>query len=45
MGLLSELALETGSQLWIERVGDRDESANIIEDGLVADQATEQVAE
>lgn len=36
MGLLAELAGETGSQLWIERVGDKDESAIIIEDGLVA---------
>lgn len=35
MALLAQLAQETESQLWIERVGDRDESAVIIEDGMV----------
>lgn len=35
MRLLAELAEETGSQVWVERVGDGDESAVVIEDGMV----------
>lgn len=37
MRLLAELAEETGSQLWVERVGDGDASAIVIEDGMVRD--------
>lgn len=37
MKLLAELAAETGSQVWLERVGDGDEAAVIIEDGEVRD--------
>lgn len=35
LALLAQLAHETDSQLWVERVGDRDQSAVIIEDGMV----------
>lgn len=35
MRLLAELAQQTASQVWVERVSDRDESAIIIEDGMV----------
>lgn len=45
MRLLAELAAETGSQLWVERVGEQDESAIIIEDGLVRESAVQGAAE
>lgn len=35
--LLAELAEEVGAQVWVERVGDGDEAAIIIEDGAVRD--------
>lgn len=35
MALLAELAAEHDLQVWLERVGDRDKSAIIIEDGMV----------
>lgn len=37
MALLAQLAQETDTQLWVERVGDRDQSAVIIEDGMVVE--------
>jgi DNA repair exonuclease SbcCD ATPase subunit len=45
MQLLAELARETDSQLWIERVGDRDETAVIIEDGMVRESVEEPAAQ
>jgi len=41
MRLLAELAIETDSQLWVERVMDGDPSAIIIEDGEVQGQESE----
>lgn len=35
MRLLAELAEQTGSQVWVERVGTKDASAVVIEDGAV----------
>jgi DNA repair ATPase RecN len=45
MRLLAELARETDSQVWIERVGSGDASAVIIEDGAVLDASGEAAAE
>jgi len=46
LALLAELAKETGAQCWIERVGNGDEGAIIIEDGsvLVAEAVPERTA-
>jgi hypothetical protein len=35
LNLLAQLARDFGGQVWIERVGEGDESAVIIEDGMV----------
>lgn len=35
MGLLAKLATDAGAQIWLERVGDTDDCAVIIEDGMV----------
>lgn len=43
--LLAKLAEETGSQLWIERVGTKDTGAIIIEDGEVVGASAEAAAE
>lgn len=45
MRQLAELAAEHDLQLWIERVGDRDASAIVIEDGMVRGDALEGAAE
>lgn len=45
MALLAQLAQETDSQIWVERVSDRDESAVIIEDGLVVERAGSEAAQ
>ena len=39
MRQLAELAAEHSLQLWVERVGDRDASAIVIEDGMVRGEA------
>lgn len=39
LALLAELAKETGAQCWIERVGNGDEGAIIIEDGSILEAA------
>lgn len=43
--LLAKLAEETGSQLWIERVGTKDAGAIIIEDGEIVGASDEAAAE
>lgn len=45
LALLAKLAEETGSQLWIERVGTKDAGAIIIEDGEVVGASDEAAAE
>lgn len=40
MALIQDFAAENDVQVWIERVGDADESAIVIEDGLVKDSST-----
>ena len=35
MRMIAEMAEESGSQIWVERVGDGDKSAVIIEDGMI----------
>lgn len=42
--LLAELAKETGSQVWVERVSDGDQGAIIIEDGMVRAPVAEETA-
>jgi recombinational DNA repair ATPase RecF len=41
MKLLADLAEQTGSQVWVERVGEGDPSAIVIEDGMVKAESTE----
>jgi hypothetical protein len=37
--MLASMAEEAGSQVWLERVGDADAAAVVIEDGQVAEKA------
>ncbi len=43
LAMLEELADKTGSQIWIERVSDKDPGAVIIEDGSVVNASDEEV--